>query len=72
MATLKDKKFGEALLGVDGNDLINDERKYYVQNLLDNPKQIDFKYKSASVTRIIISGTVANNKRTSAFITDIN
>lgn len=72
MATLKDKKFGEALLDVDDNDLINDERKYYVQNLLDNPKQIGFKYKSASVTRIVISGTVANNKRTSVFISGIN
>lgn len=72
MATLKDKKFGEALLDVDDNDLINDERKYYVQNFLDNPKQIGFKYKSASVTRIVISGTVANNKRTSVFISGIN
>ena len=41
--TLKNKKFDDVLLHVGVNDLLNDENQDYVQNLLDNLKQIGLK-----------------------------
>ena len=38
--TLKNKNFGDALLHVGVNDLLNDESQDSVQNLMDNLKQI--------------------------------
>ena len=69
---LKSKKFDTALLHVVVNDLLNDESQDSVQNLLDNLKQIGLKYKSAGVTRILISGIVVNKKLTSAYISSVN
>ena len=69
---LKTKKFETALLRVGVNDLLNGESQYSVQNLLDNLWQIGLKCKSAGVTMILISGTVINNKLTSAYISSVN
>ena len=70
--TLKNKKFNDALLHVGVNDLLNDERQDFVQNLLDNLKQIGLKCKSAGVKRVLSFGIVVNNKLTSAYITSAN
>ena len=48
-ATLKNKKFNDALLLAGVNDLLNVESQDPVQNLLDNLKQIGLKFKSAGV-----------------------
>ena len=48
-ATLKNKKFNDALLLAGVNDLLNVESQDSVQNLLDNLKQIGLKFKSAGV-----------------------
>ena len=70
--TLKNKKINDALLHVGVNDLLNDERQDFVQNLLDNLKQIGLKCKSAGVKRVLVSGIVVNNKLTSAYISSVN
>ena len=70
--TLKNKKFNDALLHVGVNDLLNDERQDFVQNLLDNLKQIGLKCKSAGVQKVLISGIVVNNKLKSAYISSVN
>ena len=70
--TLKNKKFNDALLHVGVNDLLNDERQDFVQNLLDNLKQIGLKCKSAGVKKVLISGIVVNNKLKSAYISIVN
>ena len=70
--TLKNKKFNDALLHVGVNDLLNDERQDFVQNLLDNLKQIGLKCKSAGVKKVLISGIVVNNKLKSAYISSVN
>ena len=62
---LKSKKFDATLLHVGVNDLLNDESQDFVQNLLDNLKQIGLKCKSARGTRILISGIAVKNKLTS-------
>ena len=69
---LKNKKFNDALLHVGVNDLLNDERQDFVQNLLDNLKQIGLKCKSAGVKKVLISGIVVNNKLKSAYISIVN
>ena len=70
--TLKNKKFNDALLHVGVNDLLNDERQDFVQNLPDNLKQIGLKCKSAGVKKVLISGIVVNNKLKSAYISSVN
>ena len=70
--TLKNKKFNDALLHVGVNDLLNDERQDFVQNLLDNLKQIGLKCKSAGVKKVLISGIVVNSKLKSAYISSVN
>ena len=70
--TLKSKKFDDALLHVGVNDLLSDESRGSVQNLLDNLKQIVLKCKSAGVKRVLVSEIVVNNKLTNAYISSVN
>ena len=70
--TLKSKKFDDALLHVGVNDLLNDESRGSVQNLLDNLKQIVLKCKSAGVKMVLVSEIVVNNKLTNAYISSVN
>ena len=70
--TLKNKKFDPPLLHVGVNYLLNDEIQDFVQNLLDNLKQIDLKCKSAGVKRTSTCGIVVNNKLTSTCISSVN
>ena len=70
--TLKNKKFDDVLLHVGVNDLLNDENQDYVQNLLDNLKQIGLKCKSSGVKRTLIFGIAVNNKLASAYISSVN
>ena len=70
--TLKSKKFDDALLHVGVNDLLSDESRGSVQNLLDNLKQIVLKCKSAGVKMVLVSEIVVNNKLTNAYISSVN
>ena len=62
---LKYKKFDAALLHVGVNELLNDENRNSFWS------KLVLTYKSAGVTRILVSGVAINNKLASAYISSV-